>query len=58
MIDGAAICTFGGLILIPASYVVTIAPKWQKYRRAAGYGLWIGIALVLVGYFQLRHPPP
>ncbi len=56
MIDAVSVCIFGGLILIAGAYVVAIAPRWQHFKRSRDTAFWIGLALVLVGYFQLRQP--
>jgi len=56
MIDWVAILIFGGLILMLGAYVAAIS-SWRYPRSMGHFAFWIGVAAVLVGYFNMKHLP-
>lgn len=55
MIDVVSVFVLGGLILMLGAYVIAITSKWPSLRRLGNYMFWIGMAFVLIGYFQMHQ---
>jgi hypothetical protein len=56
VVDLTSVFIFGGLFFMVGAYVIAISSRWQRFRRAGDVAIWVGFALVLIAFHQLRFP--